>query len=196
MSHVTHIDESCHTYERVTSHIWMSLVTHMKESCHTYTCEWIMSLLFHTEAFLEALHHHVIWRHLGPLESSVIWKKKRREHEKRWISHATHMNESCHTCHLTTSRAAWILHYLKKNQEKWMSHAIQMNESCHTYHLTTSRAVWILHHLLKKTKRISHATIMNESCHTCHLTISWAVWILRHLKMNLKWMSHATRMNE
>ena len=37
----THINESCHTYEWVMSHIWMSHVTHMNESCHTY--EWVMS---------------------------------------------------------------------------------------------------------------------------------------------------------
>jgi len=36
MSHVTHMDESCHTYGRVMSHIWTSHVTHMDESCHTY----------------------------------------------------------------------------------------------------------------------------------------------------------------
>ena len=35
-SHVTHMNESCHTYERVMSHIWTSHVTHMNESCHTY----------------------------------------------------------------------------------------------------------------------------------------------------------------
>jgi len=37
----THMNESCHTYEWVTPHIWMSHVTHMNESCHTY--EWVMS---------------------------------------------------------------------------------------------------------------------------------------------------------
>jgi len=35
-SHVTHMNESCHTYERVMSHIWASHVTHTNESCHTY----------------------------------------------------------------------------------------------------------------------------------------------------------------
>jgi len=29
------MDESCHTYEWVMSHIWMSHVTHMKKSCRT-----------------------------------------------------------------------------------------------------------------------------------------------------------------
>jgi len=41
MSHVAHMNESCHTYEWVMSHIWMSHVTHMNESCHIY--EWVMS---------------------------------------------------------------------------------------------------------------------------------------------------------
>jgi len=35
MSHVTHMNESCHTHEWVMSHTWMSHVTHMNESCHT-----------------------------------------------------------------------------------------------------------------------------------------------------------------
>jgi len=34
--HVTHTNESCHTYKWVMSHIQMSHVTHTNESCHTY----------------------------------------------------------------------------------------------------------------------------------------------------------------
>ena len=32
-SHVTHMDESCHTHRWVMLHTWMSHVTHMNESC-------------------------------------------------------------------------------------------------------------------------------------------------------------------
>jgi len=38
MSHVTHMNESCRTYERVMSHTCTSHVTHMNESCRTYEC--------------------------------------------------------------------------------------------------------------------------------------------------------------
>ena len=41
MSHVTHMNELCHTYGWVMSHIWMRHITRMNESCHAY--EWVMS---------------------------------------------------------------------------------------------------------------------------------------------------------
>jgi len=34
---LTH-DKSCHTYEWVMSHVWISHVTHINDSCHTYEC--------------------------------------------------------------------------------------------------------------------------------------------------------------
>jgi len=37
MSHVTHMNESCHRYEPVTSHIWQIPITY-DTSCHTYEC--------------------------------------------------------------------------------------------------------------------------------------------------------------
>jgi len=79
MSHVTHMNESCHTYEWVMSHIQMSYVTHMNESCHTY--RWVMS--------------HIWMSHVTHMNES--W------HTYRWVisqiqmSHVTHANESCHT---------------------------------------------------------------------------------------------------
>jgi len=35
VSHVTHVNGSCHTCEWVMSHMWMSHVTHVNTSCHT-----------------------------------------------------------------------------------------------------------------------------------------------------------------
>ena len=56
LSHVTRMNESCHTYEWVMSHIWMSHVTHMNESCHTY--EWVMSHVWisHVTRMNESCH--------------------------------------------------------------------------------------------------------------------------------------------
>ena len=103
MSHVTHVNESCHTCERVMSHIWKSHVTHTNESCHTsnesyHTYEWVMS--------------HI------------------------WMSHVTHMNESCHT-------HEWVMAHT------WMSHVTHMNESCHAYDAPHRcwRVTWSLVHV-------------------------------------------------
>jgi len=35
-NHVTHMNESCPTYDRVMSHVWISHGTRMDQSCHTY----------------------------------------------------------------------------------------------------------------------------------------------------------------
>ena len=56
MSHVSHVNESCHTYDWVMSHIWMGHVTHMNESCHTY--EWVMAHIWmsHVSHMNESCH--------------------------------------------------------------------------------------------------------------------------------------------
>jgi len=55
MSDVTHMKESCHTYGRGMSHMWMSHVTHMNESCHT--CECVMSHIWMWNACAAACEH-------------------------------------------------------------------------------------------------------------------------------------------
>ena len=54
--HVTHMNESCHTYEWVMSHAWMSHVTHMNKSRHTrdgliHTCGMTHSYVCHEVGF-------------------------------------------------------------------------------------------------------------------------------------------------
>jgi len=86
MSHVAHVtylymNESCHVYEWVMSHIsrtftWMSHVTYMNESCrtcHVPLHEWVMS---HMETYLSCVETYGM--------------------SHKWISqwHVTYMNES------------------------------------------------------------------------------------------------------
>jgi len=92
-SHVTRMNESCHTYEWVMSHIWMSHVTHMNESCHVcvrhvtrmnescHTYEWVMS--------------HIWMSHVTHTNESCHTYEFVMSHV--WTSHVTHMYESCHT---------------------------------------------------------------------------------------------------
>jgi len=167
MSHIAHMDESCHTCKRVTSHIWMSHVTfrilrgllgsffhiwmrhvtRMDESCHT--CGWIMS--------------HI------------------------WKSHVTHMNESRVT-NICVIRLIHMSHI-------WMSHVTNMNESCHTYERVMS-PIWMSHESHIWMSRITHIWFqgaclalphINESRHICEWVMSrinesWHTyeWVMCH----------------
>ena len=95
MSHVTHLYESCHTYERVLSHIWMSHVTHMNESCHT--CKWVMSHIWTSHGTLmnESWHTYMNEaRHTYEWVTSHIWMRYVKKHELdvhcvTWLVHMT-----------------------------------------------------------------------------------------------------------
>ena len=84
VSHVTHMNETCHTNEWVMPHIWRSHVTHMNASCHTFA--WVMS---HT--WTSHVTHMHVSRHTHWLP------------EREWVmshigmSHGTHRSESLHT---------------------------------------------------------------------------------------------------
>jgi len=75
MSHVTHMNESCHTYKSVMSHIWMSHVTHMNESWHTYG--WVISHMNESCHTYEWIMSHIWMRHV----MSHIWMRLVKCHD-------------------------------------------------------------------------------------------------------------------
>ena len=88
----------------------------------------------------------------------------------RGMSHVAHMSESCHTMNESCRTYEWVMSHL------WMSYVTPMNESCHTYE-------WVMSHLW-----MSHVTPMNESCHTYEWTIEWRRNTSRHTDQRV--MSH------
>jgi len=104
-----------------------------------------------------------------------------------WISHATRMNESCHTYEWIMSRV-WMrcvcTAYACKvrnapvfESPAWMSHVTRMNESCHTYEWVMAHkwisAVFVFESYIWR----NHVTHMKESRHTYE-------WVMSHT-----WMS-------
>jgi len=74
MSHVTHINESCHTYEKVMSHI--------NESPHTY----------------EKVMPHISMSHVTHAHESCLRTRSQRMGFVVFTTErATHIYESCHT---------------------------------------------------------------------------------------------------
>ena len=172
---------SCHTYEWVTSHIWMIRVANMNESCHT--CEWVMSQIWmsHVTHMNESFRKY---------ELSYIWMRR-----------VANMNESCHTygvatisrllkiiglfCRISSllygsfakktltfkeptnrSHSIWIslvfhviafcLTYEWVTFHIWMSHVIHVNELCHSWLSDTQKCTYTNVHAHKCTHTHTH----------------------------------------
>jgi len=130
-------DESCHTYEWVMSHIWMSHVTHMNESCHTY--ESFLDHIIHIRSQHSYLWHDPwFWPWLIVQITSFIWWVM----SHIWMSHVTHNNTSCHTyesfidhiihiCDMTHDSGHERLIILIMNNHS--DHIIRMRDKTHVY---------------------------------------------------------------
>ena len=181
MGHVTHMNESCHTYE------WVSRI----EMSH-------VDVRFEFEVYGFVCLGHNQYRFLGFSQTAVkmaqlycemchVTRMNQSCHTYEWVSriymsHVTHINESCHTydsvmshmnesCHTYewVMSHIWMSHVTHMNQSYhiWMSHVTHMNESCH---------IWM-----------SHVTHMHELCHTCEWVMCNAyTWVMSRI-----WMSYA-----
>ena len=121
--HVTHMNESCHTYEWVMSHKWVSHVTHTNESCHTYewvmshTYKWVMSHIWVSHVTWEINMSHIWMSHVTPMNES--WHV--------WMGHGTHeevmahLNESLHMGR-SHGKYEWIMAHVNESWHIWMSH--------------------------------------------------------------------------
>jgi len=130
------MNESCHTYEWVMSHIWMSHVTHMDGSCSTY--EWVMSNM----ALLGAYGKPFTWS--LPLQKCISYE---------WVMshicmrHDTNMNESCHT-YAWDMTQIWMSHVTRRMRHRW----------------TVRAAEHVLQNMFPH-RWTGRATRMPESCH-------------------------------
>jgi len=177
MSHVTHMNESRHTYEWVTSHIWMSHVTHMTRKCMHQNAWFIhpqpLALRMSWDYILQkrpmisnhrSLLQNVLWHPtpciMTPYTILLHWECHETTFCKRdlWflilrslLIVGTHSTLEYHSNIIRKGN----IHMTRKcTSHIWMSRGTHMNESCHTYE-------WVMSHIW-----MSHVTHMNESCHT------------------------------
>ena len=166
MTHLSihHVNESCHTYERVD----------MNESCHTYewdaghTYEWVMPHMWRRLGHWGGRHHVT---HDSSEQESCEWVMSYSYvcHDSfmcvTWLIHMCDMTHSCvwhdsficvtwliHVCDMTHSYMKWW--GLRLRTHLSIYHCTHINESRHTYE-------WVMSHMW-----MSHGTHVNESCHT------------------------------
>jgi len=115
------------TYQCVMSRIWMSHVTHMNESCHAY--EWVMSRIWmgHITYINESRTRCVSWYRVP-----FVWNSTRTCYvtcqyvmSRMTMSHVTHTNGSCHTYKWVTNKICM--------RDISICHVTHNNESCHAY---------------------------------------------------------------
>ena len=77
--------EACHRYEGVMSRIWMSHVTHMNEACHTYVCENVYIHVYINTNMLRSGSRGFVWMSHSYNESwhSQKWVMELYE----WVMH-------------------------------------------------------------------------------------------------------------
>jgi len=143
MSHVTHMNESFHTYEWVMSHIWMSHVTHMNESWHTY--EWVMSHIWMSHG-----------AHLNELCHTYEWVMSHIR-----MSHVTHTNASCRNTHIH-STPTWNTQY---TYLRYTAHSRETSSTQHSCSRHTT-ITWITQYT-----HVSYTALLREI--HIHSTPTW-----------------------
>jgi len=158
MSHVTHMNESCHTYEWVMSHIWMGHVTHTNESCHTESChtyEWVMSHIGMSRVTHRNESCHTYKRVMSHIGMSHVTQRNESasflgvtSHERvptyEYVEHIyTYKSIRLYSCETLSRRTReWVKSHI------WMSHVTHTNESCHIYE-SCHTYEWVMSHIWK-----------------------------------------------
>ena len=153
MSHVAHMNESCHTYEWVMSHTWMShvshsCVSHINETCYTYKCHTFQWVITGWRRLIGCLNKQVIFRERATNCRALLQKitcKDKASYDST-IPCITIMNIA-HTYW-------WVMWHM------WMRHVSHINELCLTYMcalVRTGSDTW------SAVRVCSHVTHTNES---------------------------------
>jgi len=193
LSHVSHINESCLSYQRVMSHIstshenthpkdhdafpkaWLSHVSHINESCLSnqwginescLSCKWFMFFIWMT-----------IWRsHVSHINKS----RKRTSQGPRfnlclctcvWVCNDSFIRDMTHAC------MTWLIHVC---HDIW--------ETCVTYGRHVSSHTWMSHMSPMWHMNESHVSHVNVTCLPCERFIWETCDSFIHVCHT--WMSH------
>jgi len=168
MSYVTHINESCHTYEWVMSHIWMSHVIHID----------IHNSIGHVTHFVET-YKRDLHKSKETYKRDLHILKEFLELHKPLLEKSSYLRSHEVSCWVTNSYESRTMYVSHKPLLEKSSHLRSHYVSCWVANSYESRTMYVSHQLciwatFKSFVNIheslrSHVTRMNESC----LTYEW-----------------------
>jgi len=166
------MDSSCHAYERVMSHIWMSHVTyervmpHMDESCHAY--ERVMSRLWTSHVTHMNDDMYDMTSSICQTTCSYAWQDSficgMTRSFVTWRIHICDVTHSCVMCDMTRL-CAWQDSFICGMTRSIVTWRIHMCDVTHSF-------VWQMKEVM---------SYMNESCQTwmSHVTHQWGTSHMR-----------------
>ena len=123
----------------IMSLIWMSRVTHMNEPCHRY--EWVMSHIWMRHVTLHSIRYRCWIPQVNKSSRTYEWVMSHI-----WMRHVAHMNESCRTYEWVMSPmwlCAWhvcecislysFTFHIDVESHRLTSRVAHVDESCRTY---------------------------------------------------------------
>jgi len=123
VSHVMHMDESCLSSMNIcmrviwvshVRHVYVSCFSNMNESC--VTCEWVMSLqceYTYESHMSESCHAHgrvITLKNLWTMQQQPLFLCLLICMTVIWMSHVSHVNESCLSSMNICMRVIWVSH--------------------------------------------------------------------------------------
>ena len=210
MSHVTHVNKSCHVwtshfaYEWVMPYKWMSHVlctshvTHMSESCYTYdyACHIHMSHVTHMNGSCRRCMTRIkpvneschtfwgatqLWRSFEWEGFQINCSSSDLKGALSGVVSMSHVTPNSKSCPINESCQIWMCHIT------YIFESCHINESCH---------IWISHvtHMNKKSHQrvihmwMSHVKHINASC---HISESHHIWMSHVTSQQHEWfMTH------
>jgi len=150
-SHVTHMNESCHTHEWVMSTMcksYRSQLTHIKESCQP--CGRGAGVIPCSLRKTAGIMPHMWKSHVTHVEELT---PAARPHESKRAFVTEELHESCHTHVKVMShmQKSWLLKLVRTKAEELSlrkscrSHVTHMNGSCHTRKMRHTTHIHMMH---------------------------------------------------
>jgi len=178
------VNKSCHTYERVVSHIWKNHFTRTNESFHTFKC-----VSIGWRRLIECLWLQVIFHKRATRYRALLRKMSSKDTASYGCLRHPVLNVDKFLC----LGDGWALSHMNGDfaYQTVMTHELWWVMSHIWVYLSSKR--WRMSAL---GWRVSPVTHMNESCHTIERVMS-NIWVLSHFEWVISHvrMSHGTHVN-